>query len=161
MCIPGLRTATLLLYDWLPADRALLLPAARSSPTRTPQTPPSLRAGISLMGAFRAVSRPVSSCRAFPQLLKIICYCLPPDPHLFPVRKSYPNCTTDQHTVINARTHNSRLSSKQVGGTPDTHPWDFHFETRPDFQVDFLSTFILFIKRYIYTNVRAVAVSHN
>jgi len=44
MCIPGLRTAsytaTVRLTAGRPAERALLPPAARSSPTRIPQSPP-------------------------------------------------------------------------------------------------------------------------
>lgn len=62
------------------------------------------------------------------------------------------------HAAINARTHDSRQSSRQFGGAPDTHPRDFHFETRPDFQIDFPRTFVLFRKRY--TDVREVAVRH-
>lgn len=147
----------------LSTARALLRSAARSSPTRIPHPSPTLPACAPLMGAFRAShvqyrvavlylrSSKQSTIDSFPILTN-----LKFEHVIRTVQQS------NMHTVINARTNSSHLSSRQVGGAPGTHSRGFHSQTRPDSQVAFLNIFKWDIPLWWrYTNVKTAAVNHN
>jgi hypothetical protein len=125
MCIPGLRTASYTATVRLTAGRPAGRPSERCSRPLLDAVPPAspipLHHSVPVFHWWAHSEQYHIQYRVvvlFPSSSKWSVIAYLPILNYFPFGNRIPT-VHQTHAAINARTHNSRLSSKQVGGAPD------------------------------------------